>query len=77
MFTILFARDLSLLLERQMTAASTRAYGPAIDRRHRGPHSAQDLPARSPRADALEPYEALRDLCGPLGITVSARTTPT
>ncbi len=70
MFTIRSRRDLSLLLERQMTAASTRAGGPAID---------EDIEARTALKTFLleahgrmrsDPYGALQELCGPLGITV-------
>ena len=76
MFTIRSRRDLSLLLERQMTAASTRAGGPAID---------DDIEARTALKTFLleahgrmrsEPFAALQDLCGPLGITVERTDDP-
>ena len=76
MFTIRSRRDLSLLLERQMTAASSRGGGPAID---------DDIEARTALKTFLleahgrmrsEPFAALQELCGPLGITVERTDDP-
>ena len=70
MFTIRSRRDLSLLLERQMAAASSRGGGPAMD---------EDIELRTALKTFLleahgtmrsEPYAALQQLAPSLGLTV-------
>jgi hypothetical protein len=69
MLQIRSRRDLSLLMERQMAAASARSGAPNID---------DDIESRAALKVYLleahgrlraEPLPALRDVCAPLGIT--------
>jgi hypothetical protein len=76
MLQIRSRRDLSLLMERQMAAASARSGAPNID---------DDIESRAALKVYLleahgrlraEPLPALRDVCAPLGITVEPTHDP-
>ena len=70
MFTIRSRRDLSLLLERQMTAASTRAGGPAMDEDIELRTALKTFLLEAHGAMRSDPFTALQQLAPTLGLSV-------
>ncbi len=76
MLTIRSRRDLSLLLEKQMTAASNRGATPGIDEDIEGRTALKTYLLEAHDRMRSEPLAALTTLCRDLGITVEATQDP-
>ncbi len=77
MLTIRSRRDLSLLLEKQMTAASTRSgAAPSIEEDIEGRSALKTYLLEAHGMMRRDPLTALQDVAGALGITVSATDDP-
>lgn len=76
MFTIRSRRDLSILLERQMTAASTRLTSPSIEEDIEGRTALKTYLLEAHGELRTDTFAALEALCGPLGVTVERGDEP-
>ncbi len=76
MLTIRSRRDLSLLLEKQMTAASTRAGAPSIEEDIEGRSALKTYLLEAHGRMRTDPLSALQEVAGVHGITVSATDDP-
>ncbi len=76
MLTIRSRRDLSLLFERQMTAASTRSGAPSIDEDIEGRTALKTYLLEAHGRMRADPLGALQEVAGAHGITVAATDDP-
>lgn len=76
MFSIRSRRDLSLLLERQMTAASARLSSPSIEEDIENRTALKTYLIEAHGALRKETFTALEALCSPLGVTVEPCDEP-
>jgi hypothetical protein len=76
MFTIRSRRDLSLLLEKQMTAASSRAGAPSIEEEIEGRSALKTYLLEAHGRMRTDPLSALQEVAGVHGITVRTTEEP-